>query len=285
MITMTCSQPRQLPPTALVWHDAPRTLETVAAEFEPICLKQMDAVALLNRTDTKFIMPAGQLLDVLAQLVPAYRMLTINGQRLNHYRTLYFDTPDFALYTAHVNGRAERYKVRSREYTDTHLSFLEVKRKTRQDRTIKERLSTAQPTMQMTVETANWLRRVSPLDGGTLEPKLWNTFTRMTLVSKQHTCTCVWRKCCERVTLDIDLTFYATDRVARLDGLSIAEVKMDSSCPASPFLVQMRDQRIRPHGFSKYAMGVALLYDHVKKNALKPDLLWIDKMTKGAGGR
>ncbi len=65
------------------------------------------------------------------------------GKRLNHYRTLYFDTPDFELYLLHVNGRADRYKVRSREYTDTHLSYLEVKHRTPKDRTIKERLSTA----------------------------------------------------------------------------------------------------------------------------------------------
>lgn len=273
MITMTRTQPWKLSPTAPVWRAAPGSLEALAAEFDPISLKEMDAVALLNRTDVKFVMPARQLLDVLARLEADYRMLAINGQRLNHYRTLYFDTPDFGLYHAHVNGRAERYKVRSREYTDSHLSFLEVKHKTRKDRTIKERLSTAQPMMQMTSETTNWLREVSPLEGDTLEPKLWNTFTRITLVSKQY---------CERLTLDVDLTFYAADKMARLDGLAVAEVKMDSSNPASPFLAQMRAQRIRPQGFSKYTVGVAMLYDQVKKNALKPKLLWVGKMMKGA---
>ncbi len=272
MMTQTRPQLWQLPSAACAWRAAPRTLETVAAEFDPISLKQMEAAALLNRTDTKFVMPAGQLLDVLAQLAPDYWMLAVNGRRLNHYRTLYFDTPDFELYHAHVTGRAERYKVRSREYTDSHLSFLEVKRKTRQDRTIKERLSTAQPIHHMTSEMASWLRGVSPLDGGALEPTLWNTFTRLTLVSKHQ---------CERVTLDVDLTFYAAERVARLAGLAVAEVKLDSRHAASLFRAQMRDRRIHPHGFSKYALGVALLHDHVKKNALKPALLRVEKMVKG----
>jgi hypothetical protein len=176
------------------------------------------------------------------------------------------------LYTAHVNGRAERYKVRSREYVDSRRSFLEVKHHTRTDRTIKTRLATARPVIQPTSDMNRWLNDVSPLDGNRLEPKLWNTFTRLTLVGKQ------W---CERVTLDVDLTFYTDAAAARLNGLTIAEVKMDRGNSASPFLAQMRAQRIQPRGFSKYALGVALLHDRVKKNMLKPKLLWLDKLLGG----
>ena len=114
----------------------PTTLDGLAAGFAPITLKEMDAVALLNRTDTKFVMTNAQLLSALAAVREDYWMLSVNGRRLNHYRTLYFDTPGFNLYNDHLTGRAERYKVRSREYVDTHLAFLEVKHKTRKDRTI-----------------------------------------------------------------------------------------------------------------------------------------------------
>ncbi len=117
-------------------------LTALAAGFDPISLKQMDSVALLNRVDTKFVMTANQLLTALAMVQSNYWMLEVKGQRLNHYRTLYFD-PDFELFLDHVTGRAERYKVRSREYTDSHLSFLEVKHKTRKDRTIKDRIPTS----------------------------------------------------------------------------------------------------------------------------------------------
>jgi hypothetical protein len=43
----------------------------------------------------------------------------------------------------------------------------------------------------------------------------------------------------------------------------------------------MRAQKIRPQGFSKYSLGVAMLYEQVKKNALKPKRLWLEKMMKG----
>jgi len=261
-----------LPETARLYNPT-LALESVAAGFDPISLQQMDAVALLNRIDTKFVMTARQLTSALATLQQDYWMLSINGQRLNHYRTLYFDTPDFDLYHAHVNGRAERYKVRSREYIDSHLSFIEVKHKTRKDRTIKDRLWTTRPVVQMTPEIGHWLLEVYPFDSQALKPRLWNTFTRLTLVSKQY---------CERVTLDVDLTFYIGDKVAQLGSLAIAEVKMGSNNSASPFITQMRARKIKQQSFSKYAVGVSLLYDQVKKNALKPKLLWIERTLEGS---
>jgi len=266
--SQTEPRPWALPRPA--WVLPQPTVESLAANFAPISLRQMDAVALLNRVDTKFVLTSAQLLTALAEIQPAYWMLSIDGQRLNHYRTLYFDTPDFELYHDHVNGRAERYKVRSREYVDTHQAFMEVKHKTRKARTIKERIPTAGQAVQLTPSLENWLEQVSPLDGSILEPKLWNTFTRLTLVSK---------RCTERVTLDLDLTFYTADKIARLNGLAIAEVKMDAHGD-SPFLAQMRAQKIHPNGFSKYAIGAAMLYDQVKKNALKACMLWLQKMMR-----
>ena len=110
--------------------------------FDPICLSQMKKFALLNRTDTKYVMSVGQLHNALANLSEHYRVLEINRLRMHHYRTLYFDTQDFALYQRHHSGGRNRYKVRSREYVDSGLSFLEIKLKTNKDRTIKSRLKT-----------------------------------------------------------------------------------------------------------------------------------------------
>jgi hypothetical protein len=265
-------QPLILAEPARGWDSFHTELKSLAAGFSPISLEQMDAVALLNRVDTKFVMPAHALWEALENLQQDYWMLSVNGQRLNRYRTLYFDTPNFELYQAHVNGRAERYKVRSREYADSHLSFLEVKHKTRKDRTIKQRIPTAELAVRMTPDLKQWLRGVFPLDNSSLEPKLWNNFIRMTLVSKA---------CCERVTLDVNLSFFTADRMVRLDGLVVAEIKMDSEHQASPFFSQMRAQRIRQRSFSKYSIGASMLYEQVKKNALKPSLLGIKKMMKG----
>ncbi len=270
--TQTHLQPWVMPGARQGWVTSQESLTSLAGRYQPISLEQMAAVALLDRTDTKYVMSMAQLRQALATLQPDYWMLAVEGKRLHHYRTLYFDSPDFQLYLLHVNGWADRYKVRSREYTDTHLSYLEVKHRTPKDRTIKQRLATSAQITWLSPEAEDWLAGVFPYDSGALEPKLWNTFTRLTLVNRQL---------CERVTLDIDLAFFAGERMAQLDNLAIAEVKMERGGCQSPFMRQMHAQKVHPRGFSKYCTGVALLHDGVKKNALKSRLLWLDKMTRG----
>ncbi|MHC1770441.1 MAG: polyphosphate polymerase domain-containing protein [Flexilinea sp.] len=247
-------------------------IKKLADKFESLSLKEMDGVKLLNRVDTKFVMPAGDFIRIFPTLQTDYRILSVHGHRLNHYRTIYFDSQDFSLYRMHVNGQAERYKVRSREYVDTQLSFLEVKHHTRKERTIKDRMKTSQPVLKMAASDESWLQGFFPYDPGTLEPKLWNTFTRITLVGR-HTP--------ERVTLDLDLCFAAESKTVHMDDLVVAEVKLDSNFSNSPFMDLMTTERLHPSGFSKYAMGVSMLYAQVKKNALKPKMRKLEKITGG----
>ena len=247
-------------------------LERMMDGFDPISLGEMDSAALLNRIDTKFVLQVGQLLQALAALQPGYRVLSVAGQRLNHYRTLYFDTCDFDLYKLHVNENADRFKVRSREYVDSQQAYLEVKHRTRKDRTIKSRIPTGTPAAWIDASARRWLADVFPYDSRALEPKLWNTFTRITLVNKTL---------CERVTLDVDLAFFNGPRVVRLEGIVVAEIKQaERDCP-SDFIVEMQALKLRPQGFSKYCIGTSLLYENVKKNSLKAKLMWLEKNSMG----
>lgn len=254
-----------LPPTENPW-------QALLAQFEPISLAQMEGVALLNRTDTKFVLEAGQLYRALAGLRHRYRVLEIEGVRLNHYQTLYFDTADFILYRRHHAGGRNRYKVRSRAYLDSQLSFLEVKRKVDKNRTIKNRVRTPALVTRMTAETDDFMDAYFPLDPQALEPKLWNDFYRITLVSKQQQ---------ERLTLDLNLNFGGGDQQMSLPGVVIAEVKQAGLNRNSDFMGQMRALHVRPTGVSKYCIGVSLLYPAVKHNRFKPNLQLINKLMKG----
>ncbi len=262
----------QLPVTADRWKADTVDLSNLLWEFSPINLKQMDAVALLNRVDTKFVIPTRNLLNAIPSLYSDYRILVVEGRRMSHYRTLYFDTPDFTLYNLHVNGNSERYKVRSREYLESNEAFLEVKHKNRKDRTIKQRIPTTAPVIRLDSKTSVWLQSLLPCTSCNLEPKLWVMFTRMTLVNKHL---------CERVTIDVDLTFYVPFNIVRMDGIAIAEVKRDGAHINSSFLNLMHTQGYHPQGFSKYCIGIAMLYDQVKKNSLKQKLLWLEKTSRG----
>ncbi len=249
------------------------SLARILTGFTPLTLSQMDSVALQDRIDTKYVLTVDQLRFTLPYLANDYRILEVERHRMNHYRTLYFDTPEFRLYKMHVNGWADRYKVRSREYTDSQQSFLEVKHKTRKDRTIKERINTDQALVRITPAAEHWLEGVLPMDCGVLEPKIWNSFTRITLVGSNSP---------ERVTIDLDVTFSSESKIVALGSVAIAEVKLPRRGCQSSFIELMQFQRIQPQSFSKYCIGTSMLYEHVKKNVLKPQLMKINKLIAGA---
>lgn len=69
--------------------------------FEPITLEQMNAIRLMNRTDTKFVTTLPKLRQLLTMAKNDYYVQEIDGERIAPYYTLYFDTYDHAMYTAH----------------------------------------------------------------------------------------------------------------------------------------------------------------------------------------
>ena len=147
-------------------------VQGLAARFAPISLAEMGHAALLKRADTKFVMSTQQLCHVLAGLSAHYRILDIDGMRLHHYLTLYFDTADFALYRRHHNGALNRYKVRYRKYVDSDLCFLEVKLKDNKRQTVKSRMRTPDIATEFGNGTGDFLHHHVPFDPTIIEPKL-----------------------------------------------------------------------------------------------------------------
>src|SRR5687768_2586669 len=140
MTTMTARKPGGL---GARMPDALREVAAMAGGFEPVSLHEIGAAALMDRVDTKFVLPVGSVAGILASLKGGYRVLEVGGRRLSRYSTRYFDTPDLRLYHAHHAGRARRYKVRVRTYVDSEARYLEVKLRTNRGRTTKERVSLA----------------------------------------------------------------------------------------------------------------------------------------------
>lgn len=244
-------------------------IRTALTHFSPISLADMENVKLLNRVDTKFLMTETQLLDILGTVQDDYYVLANEGTRTSLYRTQYFDTPDFSLYLDHHNDRQDRYKIRSRTYVDSDVTFLEVKHKTNKRRTIKSR--TQIPALLYTLEgdDASFVRAASLLNVWTLEPVIWNTFHRITLVSKVRR---------ERLTIDVNLRYGWEDREGGLPNLVIAEVKQRKFSFASDFVQQLRRHHIRRMGFSKYCAGMADVYPHLKANRFKRRQLRIARL-------
>ena len=247
-------------------------IKQLLSRFEPISLAEMDNVSLPNRIDTKYLFGVSQLLTALRQMTKQYRVLEVEGIRLSQYSTLYFDTPDFELYRQHHNAFGTRYKVRTRSYVDSNLSFFEIKHKTNQGRTIKSRYQTGDIEIELGKKADEFVRSNTPVCGANLEPKLWNDFRRVTFVS-------MYRQ--ERLTIDVKLAFDQGETSMELPGVVIAEVKQAHRSHSSDFVQLMRLLGIRPTSFSKYCAGASLLYDHLTHNNFKIGLRQLDKVMQG----
>lgn len=237
--------------------------------YAPISLSKMKNVALQNRTDTKYVLPVTTLQQIMAQLANDYSTLVVNGRRLSDYRTLYFDTAEFDLYHRHHAGALDRYKVRAREYVESDLAFLEVKHKINKGRTIKKRMQTPELAFTIDGETAVFLQNTYPHNAAELEPKLWVEYSRITLASLRHK---------ERVTIDINLHYTWEGNTIGLPHIAIVEVKQEGIPRHSDIVHQLRQHHIHKTGFSKYCVGISMIYPELKHNNFKSKLRLVEKL-------
>ena len=249
-----------------------RSLPQLLATFEPVTLAQMQAASLMDRSENKFLLARRLLAPALAELRGDYRVLVAAGTTCSRYRTLYFDTDDLALYLRHHAGAADRYKVRTREYVDSGLAFLEVKRKVGPVRTVKSRIPIVEPPPELRGEAAEFVEDACPYPDYGLRPRLWNYCTRLTLVSRRRP---------ERVTLDLALAFAWGEELAVLPGVVVAEVKRQGRRNDSEFIGLMHRYHVRETSFSKYCMGVSLLYPDIKHNRFKAKQRQLARLTGG----
>lgn len=237
--------------------------------FQSISLEEMDSVSLLNRTDTKFVFNQSVLPDLFIELAKSYKILEIDGKKAASYHTVYFDTKDYRLFTAHHNGKQNRYKLRFRKYVDSNVCFLEIKFKTNKGRTIKNRISALNFEDRLSDTSLDFIHSKSPLNGLDLAPSLENKFTRLTLVSKVAK---------ERLTIDLDLQFKYGDTEKKLHNIVIAEVKREGFA-RSVFIECVKKIHIKPMSMSKYCIGCVLTNRKLKYNNFKPKLRALNKVS------
>ena len=248
------------------------SLNDMLLSFAPLDLSSLLSVATKNRVDTKFVFTSQQFFLALEFLRTSYKILEIDHLRLHRYQTLYFDTDRFDLYLSHHNGVRNRHKVRSRQYVDTDRAFFEVKKKVAPGRSVETRTETSRMITELTQDNKVFVEKNSSLvSHGRLSPKLWNQFSRITLLSHAGP---------ERLTIDLHLSYNNGSKKLGIPNLVIAELKQGNINRQSPFFRYMRSQRIRPVGFSKYCVGVAMLYPNVKHNEINPKLRMVQKMTR-----
>ena len=256
-------------------------ISSLINKFEPISLAEMESVKLMNRVDTKYAVPQSVLPAILKAAQKDYFVQEINGKRISTYDTLYYDTDTLDMYIRHHDRQLVRQKIRVRQYVDSNLTFLEVKRKNNKGRTKKKRI--AVPGFEIHADTLGETKREvwsvedfiaakSKYTWSELSPHLSTLFHRITLVNKAKT---------ERLTIDMDLVWrnILNGESKTYPELVIIELKRDGNAP-SPMTKIMLDQRIHPFKISKYCIGTALTTPDLKKNRFKDKIRNIEKLCR-----
>ena len=199
-----------------------------------------------------------------------YKILDIKNQRCFSYHNQYYDTPKMDFYHAHHNGKLNRYKVRKRRYVDTDTEYLEVKLKNNKKRTIKTRIKLNGSPNEY-INCNNFMQQQMGEQAKNIDITQQGGYRRIALANEEKA---------ERLTLDFDLWYQSRrgNNEVKLPHFFIAELKQSTLDRESPFYRLMREMSVRPKGFSKYCMGVALTHTQpIKKNRFKANILRLQK--------
>jgi hypothetical protein len=246
-----------------------KEIASTIRKFKSISLEEMNAVSLMKRTDTKYIIHINSLAPILEDLQKEYQVLEIESRRIMSYSSVYFDTPKFKFYFDHHNGKVNRTKIRQRKYVDSDLTFLEIKQKNGKGETNKSRIQIPDFELDFSPTSKEFISETTG-QAFDLQPSLWNRFKRITLVHLKDN---------ERATIDIDLTYSMNEKEKSYENIVVVEVKQHRFDRKSVLVKTLKKYKYNPYSISKYCIGIVNLYQHLKYNLFKRKLLKINKIS------
>ena len=246
-----------------------QSIKKSIASFSSISLEEMNSVALMKRTDTKFVIHKSQLLEVLEEIYDAYKILEIKEDKIMTYSSLYFDTEDNQFYNNHHNGKNNRTKIRQRKYVESDLCFLEIKQKNGKGETNKSRIEIPDFETDLSENSIDFITNTTFKEYN-LTPSLWNKFNRITLVNIKEK---------ERVTIDMNLSYKNKETEKSYNDIVVIEVKQERVNRNSKIVKTLKSLKEHPYSISKYCIGMISLYSDIKYNVFKKKLIKINKIS------
>jgi VTC domain len=242
---------------------AERAVAEAAAMVEPIGLDELMGLAeLQTRVDRKYFVPAGIFRRMIADLAGGMQVLEIDGRRSFGYESIYFDTPEFDTYRDHIQRRRQRFKARTRTYTDSGLCMFEVKLTGARGETVKQRVPHAvEDSGELTDEALAHLGKAlfQAYRWGLpprLRPTLATTYRRTTFVSRTGDV---------RLTCDVGLTCLDVRHEVRDIGTHVLVESKSAGRGSAPDEI-LRRLGVRPASVSKYCVGLAALHPELPSN-------------------
>lgn len=230
-----------------------------AKDLESISLDEVNSLASLQtRTDRKYLLAPAQAAGLLGwwheEHADELRVVEHAGVRGSNYASCYFDTPELLCYKMALQKARRRFKVRSRTYVDSDLTFMEVKLKSRLGTDKYRMLCSDDQVLPQVAPTSDFVRGHIPVETPleAFAPSLSINYVRTTLVGVGNTDEAAFR-----VTFDQRLTWAANGKQIRANPSFIVETKTEGH----PSVVDRKlwESGIRPMPVSKYAVGMALL--------------------------
>jgi hypothetical protein len=262
-VTALALVPRSAPAVAPGSTPAERAVAAAAAMVAPIGLKELNALAeLQTRVDRKYFVPAELFHQLIARLADEMQVLEIDGRRTFGYESFYFDTPQLSTYRAHLQRRRQRFKARTRTYTDTGLCMFEVKLTGARGETVKQRVPHPQELRaELTDDALNHLGSTlrdayhQDLPAG-LRPTLVTSYRRTTFVSRTGEA---------RLTCDVGLVCGDVEHEVRDTGTHVLVESKSAGRGSAPDRI-LRELGVRPAKVSKYCVAVAALHPELPSN-------------------
>jgi hypothetical protein len=262
-VTALALVPPSAPAVAPGSTPAERAVAAAAAMVAPIGLKELNALAeLQTRVDRKYFVPAELFHQLIARLADEMQVLEIDGRRTFGYESFYFDTPQLSTYRAHLQRRRQRFKARTRTYTDTGLCMFEVKLTGARGETVKQRVPHPQELRaELTDDALNHLGSTlrdayhQDLPAG-LRPTLVTSYRRTTFVSRTGEA---------RLTCDVGLVCGDVEHEVRDTGTHVLVESKSAGRGSAPDRI-LRELGVRPAKVSKYCVAVAALHPELPSN-------------------
>jgi VTC domain len=237
--------------------------------FDAISLPELEERAELQmRVDRKYIVEHDTLSRLFDQVGADYVALEIDGERLQHYDSIYFDTPGLMGYRHHLQGRRRRFKCRTRLYGG-ETCFFDLKLKGRRGETVKHRLPlSALDHGSLGPRATSFLNQKLLEEYGCrapddLVPMLHTSFSRLTLVHATRP---------ERLTFDFGIRAGIARDEERY-RIRPNRVLIETKSAAQLGVVDrlLPGLGARPLSMcSKYCLGVALTNPALPTNLYKP---------------
>jgi len=245
-------------------------VEHTIAELDAHSLLDQNRAALMTRVDDKYVIKQSDLHTFINNAKQHFTILQDHQLRIFPYQTVYYDTDDHQLYHQHHSGKANRLKIRCREYMHTGQKYLEVKQKNNKGITHKYRHEI--DCYSNIINLSEFILKFGIKD--TLTPALFVNYQRITLMHKFEN---------QRITIDLNLKYQdaRNHKTIDLDDIAIIEIKRDRhdhKLGRSTSHTCLYDLGYRPVNFSKYCMGCVLSgMPNIKKNRFKQNLLFLKK--------